>query len=729
MRVACRSVLVVMCLLFVACATVSASEVAIAVGEKAGPAGFGLAQLEQALQETGAKVRRVPLGGEPAAVAVARSRAEAESLGIAGSFEDALGAEGFRIVRPGKSSGPALAVIAADDRGAMYGLLDLAEQVRSTGSLEKASPRTASARFPFRAVKFNLPYASYRQHESLRQHEAVCRDLEFWREFLDAMARNRFNTLTLWSLHPFHYMIRPKNYPEACDLSDSELAEWQTFWRKLFAMAKERGIDTYLVDWNVFVSPAFAEKHGVAQYSRDWGYFGDADRSEIVQRYNRECVTQVIDEYDDLAGLGVSLGERMGGMTPAERERWILDTVVAGMRQAKRKARLIHRVPFSANLGSGGSTDASTEQMTRQALESIDLPGPIWVEAKFNWSHGHSTPELVQVHGGKISDAYWNPPSKNYRVAWMARNEDFFCLRWGEPDFIRRHIAQNGPDYVGGYFVGSECYIPAANYFTRGGREGSPRWAFQRQWLFYMLWGRLLYDPATPDEVFRAEFQRRYGPAGQNLLEAYTLASRMPLRLASLYKSSWDFTLYSEGFMAPSPILNQTKGRSAFISVDHLIEQPVLDPRYVSIKQYVEAGGGKEFADDRITPPRLAEMLEADGRRALSLVASISANDPVLVEEVGDVKAWAHLSLYFAEKLRGGVALCEFRRNNQPGQRQQAIAHLEKAAKHWDDLIAVTEPLYREMPLVHLSGRDVNFHWSKLRGDVAQDTEIARQAK
>ena len=28
------------------------------------------------------------------------------------------------------------------------------------------------------------------------------------------------------------------------------------------------------------------------------------------------------------------------------------------------------------------------------------------------------------------------------------------------------------------------------------------KWAFERQWLFYKLWGRLLYDPTTPDAVF-----------------------------------------------------------------------------------------------------------------------------------------------------------------------------------------------------------------------------------
>ena len=71
-----------------------------------------------------------------------------------------------------------------------------------------------------------------------------------------------------------------------------------------------------------------------------------------------------------------------------------------------------------------------TDSLQRLAIESIELPEPIWVEVKFNWSHAQSSPHLVHVHGGKLGDAYWNPTPKNYRICWMARNEDFFCLRW-----------------------------------------------------------------------------------------------------------------------------------------------------------------------------------------------------------------------------------------------------------------------------------------------------------
>ena len=625
-----------------------------------------------------------------------------------------------------------LAIIGADVAGAMYGGLALAEDVRFGTPLDAVEAREENPRVGFRAIKFNLPWDSYRRSEALQLHTETVRDLGFWERFLDMMAENRFNVLSLWNLHPFSYMVRSETYPEATPFSDEELAAWQEFYHGLFQMAKDRGIETYVVNWNIFVSPAFAEAHDVASYSIEGNHFADGDTSDVIKDYTREVVTQVINEYPNLTGLGLSLGEGMGGMTPRAREDWVLETIIAGMQAADREAKLIHRVPFSAGLGSGGSTSAEVETLTRDVLETIDgVERPVWVEVKFNWSHAHSTPKLVKVHGGPIKDTYWNPPPEHYKLAWMMRNEDFFALRWGVPGFIRQHVRQNLHDYVGGYFVGSECYIPAVDYFTKLEAPVAWDYAFERQWLFYQLWGRLLYNPDTPDDVFERAFIQRYGDAAAPLLQAYALASRMPLRLASFYDATWDFTLYSEGFLSkwgPEP--------TRFIDVDRLIENGTLDPAYLSIPDYVAAAAeGRRFTGEEVTPLQLADTLEHDAQQALALAAEVDPGDDTSLRyEVADVETWAHLGLYFAEKLRGGVALHTFRTSGDrtsrdAAQRDSAVTHLERAAAHWNDVVAVTEPLYRAMPLVHLQDLDDEvFHWSKLQDEVLRDVEIAREA-
>jgi hypothetical protein len=313
----------------------------------------------------------------------------------------------------------------------------------------------------------------------------------------------------------------------------------------------------------------------------------------------------------------------------------------------------------------------------------------------------------------------------------MARNEDFFALRWGVPSFIRQHIALNGAaDYVGGYFVGSETYIPALDYFTAVKDPVSWKWAFERQWLFYKLWGRLLYNPDTPDAVFQSDFNRRFGAKGDNLLAAYSLASGTQLRLASLYDSKWDFTLYSEGFMA-------LQGEyTRYISVDQLIAHPTMAPDYVSVGEYVDAmAHGGSFGGDRITPPKLAEMLERDNREALRLVSNIdTAGNASLMYEVADIKTWANLGLHLAEKLKGAVALQSFRLKGGDQQKQTGIDHLQRALGYWDEVIKITRPIYRDMRLTHLNHNffvanpDNLFHWALIRDQVANDVEIARGA-
>jgi hypothetical protein len=320
--------------------------------------------------------------------------------------------------------------------GVMYGLLDIKEQL--TNGQTSIKKKTISPHLAFRAIKYNLPWSSYRNSPALSLHTETCRDINYWEAFLDMMAENRFNKLTLWNQHPFSYLVKLDKYPEACSLTDAELADWQQFWHQLFQMAADRGIETYLINWNIFVSPEFAKAYGGAEYSIENAYFIEqGDTSEIVKDYMRESVKATINTYPNLAGLGITLGEGMGGMTPEEREEWLLESIVEGMRMADRKVKFIHRVPLSANKGSGGSASAEVEKMTRQTLDTLTATQlPINIELKFNWSHAHSTPHLAKVHGGPFTDAYWNPMPENYRLAWMMRNEDFFMLRWGQADFI-----------------------------------------------------------------------------------------------------------------------------------------------------------------------------------------------------------------------------------------------------------------------------------------------------
>ena len=219
--------------------------------------------------------------------------------------------------------------------GLIYGALALREQLLNGTPLEKTPPARAKPALAFRGIKFNTPWDTYRPSSALDQHYATARDLEFWEAWLDMMVENRFNAFTLWTMHPFTYMIRPANFPEASKWTDAEFAEWQHLYREIFRMAKERGLDTYVVFWSIFVSEEFAKAHNVAKKNFYPHYYVPGDTSEITKRYLRESVTQMLEEYPDLDGIGVSHGEGMAGMTPLERQQFVDEVFIAGRAERK----------------------------------------------------------------------------------------------------------------------------------------------------------------------------------------------------------------------------------------------------------------------------------------------------------------------------------------------------------------------------------------------------------
>lgn len=681
------------------------------------PIVFSVSRMEAALKQSGEQVQK-------SALQAGSANADIIISIVSDNKNLSPQKEGYDIHYQNK----VLLISAIDAAGAMYGTLDAAEQIRMGKTWKNITAKKVNPHFTIRALKFNLPWSSYRVGTAMDQHLEVCRDLKFWQRYIDQMAENRFNVISLWNVHPFSYMVKPLNFPGANNFSPKEMEDWKHFWTRLFRMCKDRGIEPFIVNWNIAVSPEFAKKYGVKERN---------DTSEIVKRYTKEVVTQVINEYPDLAGIGITLADWMSNfttknaafpeMTPKDREDWIEETVVAGIKAANRPVKLLHRSVLS-----------SDPREMRRAINNADLSDTTLVEVKFNWSHGHSTPILALTHdsnSGEKDNGYWSPLPSNYRIEWMVRNEDFFILRWGQPDFIRKHIALNSAQYVNGYFVGSEGYIPAKDFSHISNGHVTWDYAFEKQWLFYQLWGRLLYDPNTPDAVFEAAFNNRYGGnTGNAILRAYAAASNMPLRLASFHGSTWDYTLYSEGFLAPFASKGLHDTVSSFISIDELIDHITLDPNYVSIPDFVK-GTGRAKNNAAVTPLSLADSLERDSKTILDLVKQLRpGSSPALSCELDDLETWAYLSSYFAGKLRAGVALQTYRLTNKKAQQGKAIQLLTKCVDDWKKVSMITSDHYREVPYVdnHSSGgkayKDaLRFSWSKYLPQVQRDIELAKK--
>ena len=187
--------------------------------------------------------------------------------------------------------------------------------------------------------------------------------------------------------------------------------------------------------------------------------------------------------------------------------------------------------------------------------------------------------------------------------------------------------------------------------------------------------------------------------------------------------------IYSEGMMVYHPSKN-----SQPILVDRLISSKPGPSSWLSVKDYVaKRVANQPIAEGITTPLMTASKLEADNAKALDLVKNIDVSkNASLRYEVADVKAWANLGLYFAAKLRGAVALQTYRTIGGEQNKQDAIKYLDKSLAHWDEVVAITRPLYKDMPLVHYNPlgnvrNDNNlFHWALVRPEIASDIQTIK---
>lgn len=135
-------------------------------------------------------------------------------------------AEAFAIIPEGN----VIKIIGGDYRGLIYGALSLSEDLRNEILLDNAVARSEKPKLMLRAVKYDLPWDTYRHSEALNLHDETCRDPKYWEAFLDMMAENRLNALSLWNLHPYPFMIIPKTIRKRARLRKKNLKSGKSFF-------------------------------------------------------------------------------------------------------------------------------------------------------------------------------------------------------------------------------------------------------------------------------------------------------------------------------------------------------------------------------------------------------------------------------------------------------------------------------------------------------------------
>ncbi len=615
------------------------------------------------------------------------------------ALSTSLKPEAFRI----RASPSGYAVTGGDARGVMYGALELAAQLEANGSARDTDVQPSLA---LRALKFNvpLPGTGYLSEEDLANNQWFW-SLDYWRKFLDMAARNRYNAITFWSAHPYDRMVRIPKYPEATNLPAAELDRNIAFFRQLFQMAADRGIDTYLVTWNIHVSRAFAERHQLPNAAFD---------SPLVRDYQREAIKALFATYPMLTGLGTTAGERMEPLTAKQKMDWIADTYFAALKQLGRSVPFILRY-WQADPGALSAM-----------LDSVKYPGPVYLDIKVNGEHMYSS---VKPH---VLDPKWVALAHGrYKLLWHLRNDDLYILRWGDPEFVRdtiRNLA--GPD-AAGFVEGSEIDVPGVDRIHTEAAKAHLDWQykFEKHWFRYMLWGRLGYNAAEPETTWRDQFRQRFGAAGDDVYEAMHQAGKISPLITSYHWNYMNGDWYPEGSIGSwNTAYEQARVNYRRAAMYHDIRTYIFNntigDEMANIPEFVAGVKSKT-----VGPLEVADRLQQYGSSALQLLARARPKVERGAKEFEctalDLTAWGNLGVYYAEKLRGAAHLARWMFGAPVQEQRDAITHLEASLAAWRGVVAATQNHY----ITHEVWLFGQFDWKLYLPDVEADIRIARETK
>jgi hypothetical protein len=646
-------------------------------------------------------------------------------------FKSGMGPQAFRIQREGDR---AIRIVCGDSLGAMYGGLELAEMISLGGGLHAVQDK---ARKPYvfrRGLKFNIPFdarsPSYDDTGTAAQENIpVMWDFNFWSHFLDTMARNRYNVLTLWTNHPYPGLVKLDKYPgigydDVCVLAETvdtgtdrhfdkldiydpgnfkvvkkiSLTEKIAFWNRVFDHAKARGIEIYIFHWNIYTFGAKG-RHGI----------NDEPDNEKTIEYMRYCIGRFLETYPQVDGIGVTAGEHVdrqrvknvGGI-----EQWLWRTYGQGVMDVKRanperKLRFIFR-QHQSNLG-----------RIVEAFENFNGP--------FNTGHKYARARLYSTTTSPYLDIEYSKDLERYEVpCWLnLRNDDLFVFRWGDADYVREFL-QNVPRdlmrFEAGFYMGPDGFVWGKEFVAKDPTLAG-QWEVDKHWYRFMLWGRLGYDPTLTRDYFEKRLKNRFSQAEPALLyKTWTAASQIIPQVNRFFFRVNDFQFSPEGC-----IYNQ-----GFLPVEQFFEHPPLrGSGILSVQEYASAMI-KDKPFDGITPMEVAETLDRLAQQSLSGVASLryqSRPDRELAATLTDMESVAYLGRYYADKIRGAADLAVYRADKNRRQHQlRAVQHFNKAAEEWETYARIASSQYKPQ----LLSRTHYLDWWRILEEVKKEVELAK---
>jgi hypothetical protein len=626
---------------------------------------------------------------------------------------------------------PAIWVSAIDQRGFVYGLLELAERVQY-GSDDAAALHLTGT---LEDKPANQIRSIGRYFSSEMEDKPWYYDKDFWRDYLDVLVASRFNRFNLSFgleydfprgvtddyLHfPYPYLVDVPGYNVRVMQLASDDGKPLSAPVPLSAEEREKNFEMLRFIAAETVARGLQFQLGIWTHAYEWTdsphayHHIEGLTPETHATYCRDALGIILKTCPEIQGLTLRVHGESGipeGSYPfwttlfeaisASGRTIEIDMHAKGVTQTMIDIAVKTGMPVK--LGAKYSAEHQSLGYNQADIRELEIPPP-----------GHVDSGVMGISSG--SRRFTRYGYADYFQEGSA-SKILFRLWPG----TQRHLLSGDPEMAAAFgrtshFCGA-AGLDICEPLTFKGREGSGqpggRNAYADESLncaadwkkfeyYYRVWGRCLYDPDANPEVWRRYLRSNFGLGAGSVETALANASRvLPLVTSARLPSAANHTFWPEMYDNMPIVLGterspypDTPSPKCFATVSP------LDPQLFSTIAEQAADLLANRLNAKYSPIEVAQWLEdytAASAQALSeaRVKATSHTSPEFRRMEEDVLIQNGLGRFFAAKVRSGVLFEIYQQTGNAEAGKLALAQYNKARDAWAAMASRANGVYR----------------------------------
>jgi len=621
------------------------------------------------------------------------------------------GPEALAVLRTTWKAKDLLVLCGADDTGLMYAALDTADRIGWSSGPDDVFGRVKSL-----AEKPDLVDRSISIYTMQRAYfESRLYDEAYWDAYFDMLARSRFNSFVVvfgyenggFMAPPYPYFFDVDGFPDVRLVGHTPEAQARNLeaFRKLIRIAHAHGIRFTAGIWD-HIYRGGVQSGGVPGVDKIpaaptpglvWGLTADN-----LSAYSQAAIKKFIQVFPDIDALQFRMHSESGLKNEEIVGFWhdifaMIKATRPGIRIDVRAKELPDEV-----IADGLDQGIPLRVTTKFWMEQMGLPfHPTHINVQDQKNRRHGYADLLRFPRG-------------YKVHWRLWNGGTArILLWGDPDYVKTFVRSAHLSGGDSFEVNEplatkmlaqphnqapfELLNPKFKYYTR---------EFERYWHFFQVFGRLAYNPATPDEVWEEEFAARFGrEAGPLLAKGLHLASRVLPRIVT--------AVYPYGYFPTTvgwPEKMRLKDLPEFAKAQGSDIQQFANFEEEAAR--LLAGGENPKRSPGATArwfyrisAEITELLTETARRIPD-----KQNKEFLSTKT-DLEILAHLAQYYARRIPAAVSYALFVKSRDINAFDDAIAHEKNAASAWEGLVAAAGSVYTDDLMMGNRRYGLSGHW------------------